>query len=419
MGQPDPVFFLTSAFSQWFEKLPVLQGLQVDLPAEGDSSRGEGGVCCHLYKQRSSGCSVHIPEHNAHQGTVQLTQRLLHPTEHPTRTPLASAAEPHVARSSLPAVSAPGLRRGSWPGAGQAAPSSLLTWGCAPKALQVREAGRHLQNAYCAAGLEARATAHPTGAKEAPAPPPHSAPKHPPYLWLWQPDFTTGLLVHKQPLLQALRSLCPSHAPTKSSLGCVSRTPTLPSEHACMYQTEATGAQHVPMKMPQQGCCASRKPNSPYAPRAASQQTQGDTKAPGMLPPRPMKCTTDLSPFLHLQSDQTMRFPEHTEGIHIGWKYKGLCRGTGRPRWTHRACPGEQPGGSWSRTYPAAGPVLSAHSTAHTDSPGHPNFPRNLTAAQQRTWHNVMLCHEGTQGPEPTAAGWRAAAVRLHLLLAC
>lgn len=129
-----------------------------------------------------------------------------------------------------------------------------------------------------------------------------------------------------------------------------------------MYQTEATGAQHVPMKMPQQGCCASRKPNSPYAPRAASQQTQGDTKAPGMLPPRPMKCTTDLSPFLHLQSDQTMRFPEHTEGIHIGWKYKGLCRGTGRPRWTHRACPGEQPGGSWSRTYPAAGPVLAAHS---------------------------------------------------------
>lgn len=175
----------------------------------------------------------------------------------------------------------------------------------------------------------------------------------------------------------------------------------------------------VPMKMPQQGCCASRKPNSPYAPRAASQQTQGDTKAPGMLPPRPMKCTTDLSPFLHLQSDQTMRFPEHTEGIHIGWKYKGLCRGTGRPRWTHRACPGEQPGGSWSRTYLAAGPVLSAHSTAHTDSPGHPNFPRNLTAAQQRTWHNVMLCHEGTRGPEPTAAGWRAAAVRLHLLLAC
>lgn len=202
---------------------------------------------CHPCKQRSPGCSAYIPEHRAHQGTVQLTQRLLHPTEHPTRTPLSSAAQPHVARCSLPAASAPGPRRGSWPGAGRAAPSSLLTRGCAPKALQVREAGRHLQNAYCAAGLEARATAHPTGAKEAPAPLPCSSPKHPPYLW--QPDFTMGLLTnspccrHCAPCAQATLpqrapwGACPELQPCHLSTSARTRW----NHHRCPHEDAPTG----------------------------------------------------------------------------------------------------------------------------------------------------------------------------------
>lgn len=111
-----------------------------------------------------------------------------HPTSHPSRLSGSAAlmpleqecrgdAEPHAARSSLPAASAPGPWRGCWPGAGQAAPSSFLKWACASKPLQVKKAGRHLQNAYCAAVREARAMAHPTWAKEAPAPLPHSVPK--------------------------------------------------------------------------------------------------------------------------------------------------------------------------------------------------------------------------------------------------